>query len=202
MATTAIPLLDLTAEDVMSRDVVVVPERMSLADAAALLRRARVTGAPVVDERGRCVGVVSAIDLLRGAEKKDAGTPACPIPLCPYRVEGRLLNGTEAVICTLAWGACPWQELRPMTGGRYTDVCVKPAGEGRQAAGELPADVVGRCMTADVVVAGPRTLLAELSRMMVDAHVHRIVVVDEENRPVGIVSSTDVMAAVARERNL
>jgi CBS domain-containing protein len=33
---------------------------------------------------------------------------------------------------------------------------------------------------------------------MVDAHIHRVLVVVDESRPQGIVSSTDILAAVAR----
>jgi len=33
--------------------------------------------------------------------------------------------------------------------------------------------------------------------MMVDAHIHRIIVVDGEGRPIGVVSSTDLVAAMA-----
>jgi CBS domain-containing protein len=33
--------------------------------------------------------------------------------------------------------------------------------------------------------------------MMIDAHIHRVIVVDEEERPIGIVSNTDVLAALA-----
>jgi CBS domain-containing protein len=35
--------------------------------------------------------------------------------------------------------------------------------------------------------------------MMIDAHIHRVPFLDERGRPVGIVSSTDVLAAVMRE---
>jgi hypothetical protein len=34
--------------------------------------------------------------------------------------------------------------------------------------------------------------------MMVDAHIHRVIVVNVNNEPIGIVSSMDVLAAVAR----
>jgi CBS-domain-containing membrane protein len=33
--------------------------------------------------------------------------------------------------------------------------------------------------------------------MMIDAHIHRIIVVDKKQRPIGIVSSTDLLAAMA-----
>ena len=52
-------------------------------------------------------------------------------------------------------------------------------------------------MTADPVTALPTTQVRELARMMIDAHIHRIIIVDEEKRPVGVVSTTDVLAALA-----
>jgi predicted transcriptional regulator len=41
--------------------------------------------------------------------------------------------------------------------------------------------------------------MSDLARMMLDAHIHRVIVVDEQNRPVGVVSSTDILAAVVAE---
>jgi CBS domain-containing protein len=52
-------------------------------------------------------------------------------------------------------------------------------------------------MTPDLVAAPAATTLGDLSRMMRDAHIHRVIVVDKEGRPIGVVSSTDVLAAVA-----
>jgi CBS domain-containing protein len=52
-------------------------------------------------------------------------------------------------------------------------------------------------MTPDPVTARPVTSLHVLARMMIDAHVHRIIVVDVEGKPVGVVSSTEVLAALA-----
>jgi CBS-domain-containing membrane protein len=34
--------------------------------------------------------------------------------------------------------------------------------------------------------------------MMVDAHIHRLIVLDPTGRPTGVISSIDVLAAVAR----
>jgi CBS-domain-containing membrane protein len=61
----------------------------------------------------------------------------------------------------------------------------------------LPADEVRNHMSRDVVTVTPATPITELARSMLDAHIHRVFVVDEERRPVGIVSSTDIVAAVA-----
>jgi CBS-domain-containing membrane protein len=62
----------------------------------------------------------------------------------------------------------------------------------------LPTDEVRCYMTEDPVTVSPDTPVAELARMMVDAHIHRVIVVDGEGRPVGIVSGTDILAAVGR----
>ena len=62
------PLLELTAADLMSRMLVLVPSEMSLPGAARLLSQAHVSGAPVVDAAGRCVGVLSATDFVRWAQ--------------------------------------------------------------------------------------------------------------------------------------
>jgi predicted transcriptional regulator len=62
----------------------------------------------------------------------------------------------------------------------------------------LPTEAVGRFMTRDVVTVSRFTPIRELARRMVDAHIHRIVVTDDDNTPVGIVTSTDILGAVAR----
>src|SRR5262249_60242670 len=61
----------------------------------------------------------------------------------------------------------------------------------------LPVDQVAVHMTRDPVTVSPTTDIADLARRMLDAHIHRVIVVDAENRPVGIISSTDILAAVA-----
>ncbi len=53
MVVTRKPLLALTTADLMSRDVTMIPQTMSLRTAARLLSKAHVTGAPVVDDQGR-----------------------------------------------------------------------------------------------------------------------------------------------------
>jgi len=53
-------------------------------------------------------------------------------------------------------------------------------------------------MTKDPVLVPPDTRIGELARMMMDAHIHRLIVVDKTQRPIGIVSSIDILAAIAR----
>jgi CBS domain-containing protein len=150
------PFLNLTAADLMSREVKTIPQTMSLRAAAHLLYREQISGVPVVDAEGRCVGVLSATDLVRWA-----GTSGRP----------------DRTRCSAPVEVClDWQ----MTGLAF-----------------VPEEEVSRHMTADPVTAAPDTPVAELARMMMEAHIHRILVADAEGHPVGIVTSTDVLAAVA-----
>lgn len=150
-------LLSLTANDLMSRGLVLVPLQMSLHGAARLLARARVSGAPVVDDAGRCVGVISTTDILRWVED---GQPRRKSP------------ANHEAVCQ------PWQMVGAL---------------------ESAADCVGDHMTRDPVVVSAGTKIGELSRMMMDARIHRVVVIDSDEHPIGIVSTTDILAAVARE---
>jgi len=148
------PLLDMTAADVMSQSVVLVPQEMSLPAAGRLLSQAQVSGAPVVDATGRCIGVLSATDFMNWAQHERGGG----------------LRSLEDSVCF------PWQLLE---------------------AERLPQEAVSRHMTPDPVTAVPSTRLGILAQMMLDAHIHRVIVVDKARRPIGIVSTTDVLAAVA-----
>jgi len=151
------PFLTLTAADLMSREVVMVSRSMSLRAAAHLLSETHVSGAPVVDETGECVGVLSATDFMhsvgygeRCVVKPDSFNPGC-----------------------------------------YHSAWQVPAEE------TLSTDEVANYMTADAVTVSPSTPIAELAREMIDARIHRIIVVDARHQPIGIVSSTDILAAVA-----
>jgi CBS-domain-containing membrane protein len=53
-------------------------------------------------------------------------------------------------------------------------------------------------LTADPVRVSAETRIGELARRMVDAPIHRWIVAGADRRPAGIVSSTDVLAALAR----
>ena len=150
------PLHALTAEDLMTCNVMVVPARMSLRGAAGLLMQARVSGAPVVDDQGRCVGVLSTTDFLKAAGSH-------PVHRSP-----------ESCVCS------EWQVV---------DFCA------------VPEDSVERYMTGDPVTVTPDIPLAELARRMLDAHIHRVIVVNEARKPIGIISSTDILAAVAYHCN-
>lgn len=54
-------------------------------------------------------------------------------------------------------------------------------------------------MSADVVTTRPDTRTGELAVWMLNDHIHCVIVTDGDSRPVGVVSTNDILAAVARE---
>ena len=57
-------LPELRVRDIMQHDVVTIPADATAAEAARLLWTRQIGGAPVLDDAGRVVGVVSTTDLL------------------------------------------------------------------------------------------------------------------------------------------
>jgi CBS domain-containing protein len=144
-------LFALTAADLMTTPVLTIPQGTSLREAARLLCGSDVSGAPVVDPHGRCIGVLSSRDFITWAGKE--GKPVSFI--------------------------APWGEMIGVEGDRDNEI--------------------RHYMTVDVVTAAPATPISELAQKMVDAHIHRVVVVVDQDRPCGIVTSTDLLAALAQE---
>jgi len=142
----------LTAADLMTSPVRTIPQEMSLREAANLLTRDYISGAPVVDNDGQCLGVLSSSDFVTWAGK----------------------DGNGKAVHFIA----PWGEMIEID--------------------DSPANEIRHYMTAPVVTAAPTTPIGELAQKMVDAHIHRVLVVVDQNRPLGIVTSTDILAAVAR----
>ncbi|MGI9429191.1 MAG: CBS domain-containing protein [Bythopirellula sp.] len=65
-------LLSIRVVDAMSRDVVSISTNSTMAEAAEIFLRHHISGAPVVDEFGHCVGILSATDLMK-AEYSQSG---------------------------------------------------------------------------------------------------------------------------------
>lgn len=200
------PIHDLVAADLMSRDLIVIPQETPLWGAARLLSESAVSGAPVVDSRRRCVGVLSTTDLVRWVEKYGGVIPATDSTLaraCQFQERRyRTSDGREIVLCALPPGVCPLQVAQHKSpDGKLLILCNQRHAATTDApddkAGEIPIARARDCMTTDVVTAGLDTPARVLARMMLDAHIHRVIVVDGERRPVGVVSSTDILAAVA-----
>jgi CBS domain-containing protein len=205
----ASPLFALKAADLMSREVITLSVCDSLDRAAQLFAKEQISGAPVVDGEGRCVGLLSLADVVRWAEQRGSLTVARSAPLprtCSFQTKHRDRFGKEMILCTLASGVCPFQQKGTAPGNGATTVCGQPncvptdwqVVEMTDSASSTVRDF----MTTDLVVAHPADSIADIAQKMIDAHIHRVIVLDEERRPVGIVSTTDCLAAMVRESHV
>lgn len=130
-------LLTLKVKDVMTRHVVCVGKDVTVYDAAELFVDKGISGAPVVDGEGRCVGVLSAIDYVRREHLLHSDSPAQPL------------------------------------GERVYDQ-----------------------MSAGVRSVQPEQTLLTAARLMCEKHVHRLPVLNPDGKPVGLITSMDVVAAL------
>ena len=65
-------LLSLRVSNVMAQSVVDVSMHQTMSEAAALMVERNVSGVPVVDDAGHCVGLLSATDFVRHKSKVEA----------------------------------------------------------------------------------------------------------------------------------
>lgn len=142
----------LTVADVMRRAAVVLPKGMSVAAATRLLSAHKIRVAPVTDISGRCVGVLSVMNILQWAG------------------DGDRADGEEADSVWCEWQVVDFKEVR--------------------------RDEVRRHMTRDPLLVAPdmdvAAIVGTLSR-------RPVVVVDQERRPLGVVSSNGVLAALTSD---
>jgi CBS domain-containing protein len=164
---------------------------MSLREVAGLLCYYEGSAAAIVDEEGRCLGMLTAADCFRWVENGCPLATIDPTPTCPYKVPGAVRNGDKEAICILADGSCPFQKREPTTGGRYKEVCTWQRTE-KLPFGRLPSYTV-----TDVVTVRPETPLCELILRLLGARDDLLIVVDENRRAMGGVCSKDVLAAIA-----
>jgi CBS domain-containing protein len=168
----------------MTRQVVTLGADYSLRDAAMVLRAATVSGAPVVDGEGRPVGMLSATDIVRYTQQTSARSEA------EQRPSGGEEEGTGSAVVQ------PDRPAPPDNGqpGAETDWDLL------QAAGfevdQLPVSNVQEYMSRQVISVTEDATLLGVARILCQHHIHRVLVVDSEDRIKGIISSLDLLAAM------
>lgn len=151
-------LLTLRASDVMSRNVICVAASETMAHAAALFTEHKIGGAPVVDDLGQCVGVLSSTDFLCSKKPREPVLPASVVESPTVSEQGP-------------------QRL--------------PADDARE-------DLVRHHMSPAAQTTAKDAALLDAARIMCGAHIHRLLVLGDDGRPMGIVSSLDVIAAMVK----
>lgn len=155
----------IAAADVMQRDVIVVYDRDTLQDAMALMTENHVTGLPVVNSAGKCVGVITVTDILNFEQEH-----------AEYSAD---VNDDMALHYDADSGR--WENVR------VSSYALEQFGEAR----------VEEVMATTLIYVGPDAPLKEVAKKMCDERVHRVVVLSEDNRLLGIITSSDFTALYA-----
>ena len=160
---------EVKAGDLMYKHLVSVWPNHTLAQAASVMLREQISGVPVVDSSGVCVGVFSVIDVLRAEEE--------------VAEEQQKIAMSSYFSSDLALPASVYDEKLSQIRDKLLPASEQP---------------VERFMTSDLVTVAEDAPLANILQSMVDAHLHRVLVVDADRRLKGIIATTDVLAALLR----
>ena len=142
-------IVGLRVKDIMNQNVLTVSDADEMQTAAKRIFDSQVTGAPVVNAMGECVGVLSASDFVgRDAGRHELELLTRTSPNEPYRIE-----------------------------------C-------------LNDNLVGTHMSPVVQSIREDAMILAAARVMCNEGIHRLIVVNPQNHPVGIVSTLDLVAAM------
>lgn len=177
----------LTVRDIMQTDVTTAATDMSVRHLTRLLSDADVSGMPVVDRAGALQGVVSATDVVRFASE-DGGVQVSRTGVrASHLVQDPDVDDEEEV-------ADPFGFFLPEDSPVNTRLALQQVTENR-----FDTVTVEEIMTPVTFSVEPGITLEELAGFLVRGRIHRAVVV-EDGRLVGIVTSGDVLQAVADGR--
>ena len=147
-----------TVADVMSRDPITVAPETPMKEAIQLLAKHRISGMPVLSDKGKLVGVISETDLIW----QESG-----VDIPPY------ITILDSVIY-LKNPVTFEQELHKAMGA-----------------------TVSEAMTTKVKTTPPEATLRDASRALHGDGVHRLPVLDEGGKVVGILTRGDIIRAMA-----
>ncbi|MGI9470585.1 MAG: CBS domain-containing protein [Rubripirellula sp.] len=143
-------IVSLRVLDVMTSDPITVDASLSMEDVSQLFGEQGIHSAPVVDNSGKCVGIITASDFVK-RNRKYSSSDSQPHELSHHE-EGILLEPRSY-------------------------------------------DYVSDCMTDGIQSITPTMPLIAAARIMTDAHIHTLPVI-EGHQPVGVLSNLDVVAAL------
>ena len=182
----------LKVRDIMTAGPITVTPETSLRNAIELFTREHISGAPVVTG-GKLVGVISSSDLLAFAaappDRADAPDPGEAYDnLSEVEPDADIAMADDTVSDSAFF--------TDMLSDADTEVDIRMAGMLDPGLDVLDEFTVADAMTTAMKTIGPEVDAVAAARLMAKTRVHRLIVV-ERNRPIGIISTTDLTRAVA-----
>ena len=208
----------LTVADVMSRPAITARAQDSLGLAAARMAKKGIKRLPVVDEHGKLAGVLSRVDILRLVAEKAAKKVTAPlgaarnvrdvmsasIPSVRFDddltaiVEALLENGSHRLIVTDVVGKAiglisDSDVVARIQPEHQRGVLAALLGRGSAPISAVTAE---QLMSPGVLSARPETPLLEAARLMMSPKRKWLVVVDENDHPLGLVDRQILLMAM------
>jgi len=173
-----VTISSVKARDIMQTQVITLSPSMPIETAVETFEDLHISGAPVVDERGTIVGMLSAFDIAKSEHLQSGAIQTGGGDYEGMEMEGDRDDDDE--------------DDEPLS---FDEVILSmndfsPATTGRTRVGEW--------MTHEIVSVGPECGLRAICRLMVKEHVHRVPVV-KNGRLVGIITTLDIVRCIARE---
>ena len=161
--------LGMHVQEVMTSDVLTLSVDNTLQEAADLFVSRQISGAPVVNEAGKCVGVLSTHDITEAED--DVIREQMELANAFYR-------HTDLVLPVSVY-----EEELAAAQERIAPALTQP---------------VANFMITDVVTVGRFDPVKRALQYMIDAQIHRVIVTNSHGVVCGLLSTTDVMAAILR----
>ncbi|MEM8943858.1 MAG: CBS domain-containing protein [Planctomycetota bacterium] len=149
--------------DVMNPEVVTLPAFATMEEAANIFAESEISGAPIVDETNRCIGVLSTTDFARMDETEKSSR------------------------CQVRFG----DDFKLVQGGSSEPFHIE----------HVATDCVSQHMTQALQTIDSRSSLLDAVRYMLGQHIHRLIVLGEYGRPVGVLSTLDILAALVGQES-
>lgn len=160
-------VLDRPVCAVMQSEVVTLKPSDLMADAASVFMKAHISGAPVVDGNGECVGVLSITDIVSAVDQSSDITA---------RLADEFFGQANLILPSAVY--------------------VERLANIRDRLEPQSDQPVSNFMMPQVVTVKENDTLHAAVRRLVDGRIHRVIVVDNEGRLRGIVSTMDVLGAI------
>lgn len=156
----------MTARDLMTSEILVVAEDMTLAELAEFLVGHEISGTVVCDQQGKSSGVVSLTDI---ATAEAEG--------------GQSLGAERPSYYDLGWDDSAAYRLTD----EWDSIAIRvPRGELR----------VRDIMSPKILSVPPETSAADVARIMLESHIHRVLV-EDQGQLLGIVTTSDLLRLLA-----